>query len=252
MIIWISLLVNINCHDLLPDLGFLAKVWVSTNLRCQGMRFPGGSVVKIYLGWKDPLEKEMAHSSILAWKIPWTEEPGRLQSTGLQRVGHNLEAKQQQQASMGCKGYGQKWSCGPDGLSESQVQRNWHKGRNWIWPVMTRWKRQVLERRWAWMILKRWGLSPCWAGVDRQQRWLSAELWEEKTAVKYLSVLEQYCLGSNPDRDQAKNSESFLNSFFFSYQISSSPANLVGTAFKIYTVHDHFSPLPGQATETVC
>ena len=42
------------------------------------------------LGWEDLLEKEMAtHSSILAWKIPWTEEPGRLQSMGLQRVGYN-------------------------------------------------------------------------------------------------------------------------------------------------------------------
>ena len=42
------------------------------------------------LGWKDPLEKGMAtHSSILAWRIPWTEEPGGLQSTGLQRVGHD-------------------------------------------------------------------------------------------------------------------------------------------------------------------
>ena len=42
------------------------------------------------LGWEDPLEKEMAtHSSTLAWKIPWTEEPGRLQSMGLLRVGHN-------------------------------------------------------------------------------------------------------------------------------------------------------------------
>ena len=42
------------------------------------------------LGWEDPLEKEMAtHSSTLAWKIPWTEEPGRLQSMGLQRVGHD-------------------------------------------------------------------------------------------------------------------------------------------------------------------
>ena len=42
------------------------------------------------LGWEDPLEKEMAvHSSILAWRIPWTEEPGRLQSMGLQRVGHS-------------------------------------------------------------------------------------------------------------------------------------------------------------------
>ena len=42
------------------------------------------------LGQEDPLEKEMAtHFSTLAWKIPWTEEPGRLQSMGLQRVGHD-------------------------------------------------------------------------------------------------------------------------------------------------------------------
>ena len=42
------------------------------------------------LGQEDPLEKEMAtHSSILAWRIPWTEEPDRLQSTGLERVRHN-------------------------------------------------------------------------------------------------------------------------------------------------------------------
>ena len=42
------------------------------------------------LGWEDPLQKEMVtHSSILAWKIPWTEEPGRLQSMGSQRVGHD-------------------------------------------------------------------------------------------------------------------------------------------------------------------
>ena len=42
------------------------------------------------LGREDPLEKEMAtHSSTLAWKIPWTEEPGRLQSMGSQRVGHD-------------------------------------------------------------------------------------------------------------------------------------------------------------------
>ena len=42
------------------------------------------------LGREDLLEKEMAtHSSVLAWKIPWTEEPGRLQSMGLQRVGHD-------------------------------------------------------------------------------------------------------------------------------------------------------------------
>ena len=42
------------------------------------------------LGWEDPLEKEMAtHSSTLAWRIPWREEPGRLQSMGSQRVGQD-------------------------------------------------------------------------------------------------------------------------------------------------------------------
>ena len=43
-----------------------------------------------FLGWEDPLEEEMAtHSSILAWEIPWTEESGRVQSMGSQRVGHD-------------------------------------------------------------------------------------------------------------------------------------------------------------------
>ena len=57
---------------------------------------PGGSKSKESacdtedLGWEDPLEKEMATcSSILAWRIPWAEEPGRLQSMGSQRVRHN-------------------------------------------------------------------------------------------------------------------------------------------------------------------
>ena len=46
------------------------------------------------LVWEYPLEKEMAtHSRILAWEIPWTEEPGRLESKGVQRVGHDLVAK---------------------------------------------------------------------------------------------------------------------------------------------------------------
>ena len=43
-----------------------------------------------FLGGEDPLEKEMGtHPSILAWKIPWTEDPGRLQSMGSHRVGHD-------------------------------------------------------------------------------------------------------------------------------------------------------------------
>ena len=50
------------------------------------------------LGGEDTLEKGMAtHSSILAWEMPWTEEPGGLQSMGLQRVIHDIVTKQQQQ-----------------------------------------------------------------------------------------------------------------------------------------------------------
>ena len=47
------------------------------------------------LGWEDALEEEMEpHPSTLAWRIPWTEEPGGLQSTGPQRVGRDLATKQ--------------------------------------------------------------------------------------------------------------------------------------------------------------
>ena len=68
-------------------------------LRDSILFFPGGSEVKVSamretrvrsLGWDDPPEKEMAtHSNILAWRIPWTVEPGGLQSTGSQRVGYD-------------------------------------------------------------------------------------------------------------------------------------------------------------------
>ena len=70
--------------------------------------FPGGLAVKYLpamhemletqvwsLGWEDPLEQEMAtHSSIGAWRIPWTEEPSRLRSMGSQRAGHDWATKQ--------------------------------------------------------------------------------------------------------------------------------------------------------------
>ena len=54
-------------------------------------RLPGLPETQVQsLGWEDPLEEEMAtHSSILAWRIPWTEEPGGLQSIGSQRVKHD-------------------------------------------------------------------------------------------------------------------------------------------------------------------
>ena len=54
-------------------------------------RLPGMQETQVRsLGWEDPLEKEMATQSIiLAWRIPWMEKPGGLQSKGSQRVGHN-------------------------------------------------------------------------------------------------------------------------------------------------------------------
>ena len=71
-----------------------------TSLTCPLMGFPRGSAVKNLpamqntqvrsLGQEDLLEEGMAtHSCIVAWRIPWTEEPGGLQSMGSQRVGHN-------------------------------------------------------------------------------------------------------------------------------------------------------------------
>ena len=74
--------------------------------------FPGGLVVKDLptmqepqetwvwsLGWEDPLEEGMAtHSSIFAWRIPWTEEPGGLESIGSQRVRHNWSDRARMQA----------------------------------------------------------------------------------------------------------------------------------------------------------
>ena len=81
------------------------STWI-TSFQCYNhpvkyiLGFPGGSDGKesVYnveiwvqsLGWEDPLEKGIAtHSSILAWRIPWTEEPGGLQSMGSQGVGHD-------------------------------------------------------------------------------------------------------------------------------------------------------------------
>ena len=79
--------------------------WDSSNVAEMGfvithLGFPGGSAVKNTpamwetwirsLSWEDPLQEDMAtHSSILAWRIPWTQEPGGLQSIGSQRVRHN-------------------------------------------------------------------------------------------------------------------------------------------------------------------
>ena len=86
-------------HIVLFHLYEMSKVGNSVVVESR-LAFPGGSVAKNLLvmqetqvqslGWEDPLEKGMAtHSSTLAWSIPWTEEPGRVQSIGSQRVGHS-------------------------------------------------------------------------------------------------------------------------------------------------------------------
>ena len=71
-------------------MGFFLFVWASPVAQmvknCPAMQ----ETPVQFLGEKEPLEKGMAtHSSILAWRIRWTEEPGGLQSVGLQRVGHD-------------------------------------------------------------------------------------------------------------------------------------------------------------------
>ena len=74
-----------------------------------GGQLPINAGDKIWsLGGEDPLEKDMAtHSSILAWRIPWMEEPGQLQSMGSQRIGYHLVTKQWQQRV--CKYKQWKW-----------------------------------------------------------------------------------------------------------------------------------------------
>ena len=74
-------------ESLLPNLGSALASLVAQRLK----RLPPMQETRVRsLGWEDPLEKEMAtHASILAWRIPWTEEPGGLQSMGSQRVGHD-------------------------------------------------------------------------------------------------------------------------------------------------------------------
>ena len=71
-----------------------------TNWYCEtkyGENLPAMQVTRVwFLGWEEPLEKQMAtHSSFLGWEISWTEEPGALESMGLQRVRHDLVTKKQ-------------------------------------------------------------------------------------------------------------------------------------------------------------
>ena len=81
-----NLVISSNRFFLMGSLGY-SKFSVAQRLK----HLPGMQETRVQsLGWEDPLEKEMAtHSGTLAWRIPWREEPGRLQSMGSQTVGQD-------------------------------------------------------------------------------------------------------------------------------------------------------------------
>ena len=81
------------------------------------------------LGWEDPLKEVMAtHSSILAWRIPWTEQPGRLQSMGSQRVKHN-------------------WATQHTLIIYPNKNRKELRERNWHMPEAEKWEGKTVHRQ---------------------------------------------------------------------------------------------------------
>ena len=114
LIIWRLLVWCTNKRSQLtfnPCLSFQLH-WINNWVKLRLPRWHSGKNTPANVGdeglislWEDPLEKEMVtHSSILAWTIPWTEEPGGLQSLGSQRVRHNWATKQQQHSHSGQRG----------------------------------------------------------------------------------------------------------------------------------------------------
>ena len=114
-----------------------------------------------FLGWEDPLEKEMAtSSSTLAWKIPWMKEPGRLQSTGSQRMGHNWATSH----LIHWKGWCWSWS--------SNTLATWweeltHSKRPWCWERLKAgreredrgwdgWMSSLIQWTWVWANSRIW------------------------------------------------------------------------------------------------
>ena len=84
------------------------------------------------LGWEDPLEKRMAaHSNILGWRIPWIEEPGGLQSMGLQRAGHDWETLNI--LTISTSKLGDKWLCEVVSSQSLEIFQNHLVDRPFIW-----------------------------------------------------------------------------------------------------------------------
>ena len=121
--------------------------WSVSHSTVSLLGFPGGSVVKnpptnatdagSILGQEDPLEKEMAtRSSILAWEIPWTEEPGGLQSMVSQRVGHDWACPHISNAIQYLsQGYFKGFPGGSDGKESAAMQETWVQFLGWEDPL---------------------------------------------------------------------------------------------------------------------
>ena len=126
------------------------------------------------LGREDPLEKEMAtHSSTLAWKIPWMEEPGRLQSMGLQRVGHDWATSLFFHCSLGLP----RWLSGKE--SACQCRRS----------EFNPWVRKILWRR-KWQPTQVY-LPEKFHG-QRSLEDYSLWSWKQYDTIEWLSIHRHY------------------------------------------------------------
>ena len=154
------------------------------------------------LGQEDPLEKEMViHSSILAWRIPWMEKPGRLQSTGSQRVGHNWVTSRTHSLTVSLCFVAQGIACpgarastlrkGPRSQPVSWgVTERCAGWRCWFGHIIHRW---YLES-WAWR-LPRWSSGwfriPTAVGMGSIPSWgthKAHRVAKGKNKIKYLGI----------------------------------------------------------------
>ena len=142
------------------------------------------------LGWEDTLEKEMAtHSSILAWEIPWTEEPGRLQSMELQRVGHDFAtAKSAAKSLQSCPTLCNPMDCSLPGFSVHGILQP----RTLEWVAISfsnawKWKVKVKSLSRVWLLATPWTAAyqaPPSMGFSGQQYWSGVPLPSPDFATK--------------------------------------------------------------------
>ena len=123
---------------------YIIFAWIRNISQLGGFGFPGGSVVKnppaVQRTWVQPLDQEdypgeemATHSSILAWRIPGTEESGGLQSMGLQRAGHDWSHMYKHPEGLGFRFSITYFHISLPQVSGSHYSQSWH----WLWPCIT-------------------------------------------------------------------------------------------------------------------